>query len=781
MNIKSSTFKYGLYENKENLIPFSKINLNIKIINKFAKLNLLHIYKNPYDKNIDTTFFIPREIIHYFNSLQIEYNNNIYEGVIGNKSKTNLKKFENEDKYIDLLEFHYTRKRYLYFELNDIKPNQEIKIELNYIQTLDIENNKIYFIIPNIYIPQSSDKNSSYNYKYEINVSNTNSIKNIFCNYKQIKLNIINDKEFKLTYSNIRKNNEQYIKNFEITYEVESKKEPDLILLKHPLYKNDYVYYFSLNPKYLIEENNTNTNTEFVGNIIIYLMKDNYKKKFLIIKKSIICLLKSLPENGCSFNVIYDSPIFNECVPINENNINKAINNIENHCNESYYADPIKIEEAINFIRKDMSKKTRIFIIGDYYQDKINFVLEKVKDFIKYDFKIYNFVLQSYINKDLNQIKEISNITNGKMILYNIDELPVKLIKIYKEAITNNNYISDIKINTEPPDNNLIYINNDKNSINSNIEFMMTMNKNNQIKLEFTYEGKKYQYSYNINFENCEVDDMLHKILYYKYYNNINNFNIFNKSYTKNNIYGDIISKLNKYQILTKFNELFIELKDNYQKLEQKINKIRQTNIILKPKGNELTLIIRTLTGLKYEINCYSKYTIKEIKIIVEFLQDMFYKNALFVCNGKDLGTYSNTLEDYNIHDKNILNLVFRLRYTYIYKNNLDLYNNNDIYLLIKNQKSSGLWEANELNFKLIKVFGKSFNEFYDKYKDIYLKQFKKKYNNDILFTIAIIFFMNFYPYRKRYELIVQKSINYLKSNVEEYNEKSQNQIEILI
>ena len=90
---------------------------------------------------------------------------------------------------------------------------------------------------------------------------------------------------------------------------------------------------------------------------------------------------------------------------------------------------------------------------------------------------------------------------------------------------------------------------------------------------------------------------------------------------------------------------------------------------------------------MKYEINCYSKYTIKEIKIIVEFLNEIFYKNALFVCNGKDLRTYFNTLEDYNIHDKDILNLVLNLRYAYIYKNNLDLYNNNDIYLLIKNQK----------------------------------------------------------------------------------------------
>ena len=767
MDFKSSKFNFGLYENKEHLFPFSKINLKIKIINKFAKLNLIHIYKNPYDKNTNATFFIPREIIQYFNYLQIEYNNNIYEGIIGNKSKTNLIKFENKSEYIDLLEFHYIRKRYLSFELNDIKPNQEIKINLNYIQTLDIENNKIIFIIPNIYLPQNLDKNLSYDYKYEINVTSTNSIKNILCNFKQIKLNIINDKEFNITYSNTRKNNEQYIKNFEITYEIKSKKEPDLILLKHPLYENDYVCYFSLNPKYLIEENNTNE--EFIGNIIIYLMKDNYKKKISIIKKSIICLLKSLPENGCCFNIFYESPMFNECMPINEENINKVINNIEK---QSYYDGQEQSEQikAINFIKKDMSRKTRIFIFGDYYHDT-NIFLEKIKDFINYDFKIYNFVLQSYINKDLNQIREISNITNGKMILYNIDELPDKLIEIYKEAITTKKYITDININIENTDNNLIYINNDRNSINTNIEFMMTMRKNNQIKLEFIYDGKKYQYSYNINLDNCENDDMLHKILYYKYYNNNNNFNIFNKTYTKNYINGDTISKLNKYQILTKFNELFIELKYDDQNLDQKINKIRQRNIILYPKGKELTLVIRTLTGKKFEIVCYSKYTIKEIKIFVELLQEIFYKNALFVCKGKDLGTYSNTLEDYNIHDKDILNLVFGLRNVYIYKNNLDLYNSNDIYLLIKNQKYNGLWEANELNFKLIKVFGESFSEFYAKYKDKYFKHFKNKYNNDILFAIAVISYLNFYPYRKRYELIVQKSINYLKANVEGYNE----------
>ena len=94
-----------------------------------------------------------------------------------------------------------------------------------------------------------------------------------------------------------------------------------------------------------------------------------------------------------------------------------------------------------------MSRRTRIFIIGDYYHD-INIFLENIKDFINCDFKIYNFVLQSYINKDLDQIKDISNITNGKMILYNIDELPDKLIETYKEAITNYYYITDLNISS---------------------------------------------------------------------------------------------------------------------------------------------------------------------------------------------------------------------------------------------------------------------------------------------------------------------------------------------
>ena len=326
MELKKSIFKLGLYESETNLFPFSRINVNIQIINKFVKFNLLHIYNNPYDKNVDATFFIPKEIARYFNSLKIEYNNDIYEGIIANKSQKGLKEFEQGSLYkcIDLLEFNKKRKRYIYFKLNDIKPNQQIKIDINFLQELEIDNNKINYIIQNIYIPKNA--NVKYDYKYEINVKNTKPITNIFCNYKQSELIIKNDKEFNIIYSDIRKNDIQYIKNFKLTYEIKQNNEPDIIILKHPLYENDYVCHFSINQKYLIEEEN-NINDIFVGNIIIYLMPDYNKSP--IKKQSIIYLLKSLPQNGYNFNVFYDSSIFNEYISVNDININKAISIIE--------------------------------------------------------------------------------------------------------------------------------------------------------------------------------------------------------------------------------------------------------------------------------------------------------------------------------------------------------------------------------------------------------------------------------------------------------------------
>ena len=533
MNTNSS-FKLGLYENETNLFPFSNININIEIINKFVKFKLVHIYNNPFKEKVNATYFIPKQIVKYFNSLKIEYNNNIYEGIIANKTKKFIKEFvkgDDENKCIDLLEFNKKRKKYFYIKLKDIRPNQQIKIEINFLQELAIEKNKICYIIPNIYIPlNNSDK--KYDYKFDINVKNTKLIANIFFNYEKMKFNIKNDNEFNIIYSNIRENDISFIKNFKLTYEIKQNNEPDIIILKHPLYENDYVCHFNINPKYLIEEKgnkdniiNDNINENFEGNIIIYLIPDY--KKLPIQKQSIIYLLKSLPQNGYCFNVINNSPIFKECKPINDKNINEAMNMIENFRNKNciYYTNPEESDEIknINFIKNDMSKKTRIFIIGEYY-DHIDYFIKKLDNFIDNDFRIYTFVLNEYDHQEnLYKIKQISDKTNGNITMYDIELLPEKLIEIFQKEMINDNYISNINIkfeNNDDNNNNIFYFKNlGKKRIDSNIEFLMSMNKNNKIKLEFLYKDKKYEYLYNIFLDKFETDDMLHKILYYnKYY-----------------------------------------------------------------------------------------------------------------------------------------------------------------------------------------------------------------------------------------------------------------------
>ena len=291
-----SSFKFGLYKDEKDLFPFSKINLNIEIINKFAKFKLIHIYDNPYEEtDINATFFIPKEIVKYYNSLRIEYNNLIYQGIVANPTQKILKEFEigDEDKCINLIEFQKKREKYFFIKLYHIKPNQKIKIELNFIQEIEIENDKIIYIIPNLFIPKNNS-NKQYDYKYEINIKNSRPISNIFCNYEKAELNSKNEKEFNIIYSNIRKNDILYIKNFKIEYSIKQNNEPDIMLLKHPLYKNDYVCHFSINPKYLIEEKekeniNIIKDDKEEENILICLTPDR-NKKLQILKESTIYL-----------------------------------------------------------------------------------------------------------------------------------------------------------------------------------------------------------------------------------------------------------------------------------------------------------------------------------------------------------------------------------------------------------------------------------------------------------------------------------------------------------
>ena len=386
--------------------------------------------------------------------------------------------------------------------------------------------------------------------------------------------------------------------------------------------------------------------------------------------------------------------------------------------------------------------------------------------------------------------------TDGNIIMHDFEQLPDKIIEIFNKEINYNNYITDINIKLENSNNNnLLYFKNlGKKRIDSSIEFIISINdQNNKLILEFIYNGKKYEYLYTIPLDEFKIDDMLHKILCYNKYYDFSfmkeQSEIENKKKEKKFPFDFVpitylnqerIDILNKYQILTIFNELFLESNPNLT-LEQKINIERKDYIILKPKGNKLLLYFKFLSGKTLDIICYSSYLIEEIRIIIGLLKNTFYKNISFIYYGKASIEDDRLLSDYNIQDKTVVHVVERNRYNRLIKNNFDLFNSNDIFRLIKNQISDGLWTADQNNFQIIKIFGNNFDDFLKRYKDIFSKCLKMNYNNDVLFTIGVISYLDCFYYRKRFELIIEKAIYYLKLNVEEYNENFIKQFQSLI
>ena len=541
--------------------------------------------------------------------------------------------------------------------------------------------------------------------------------------------------------------------------------------MKHPLYENDYACYFSINPKFIIKEKENEKKT--IDNIIIII--DEYYLNINEIIKSIVYLLKSLPEKSCCFNILYLGPLFDEFLQINEYNMKKAIKIIESYSNNTRP----NLLDNIKFVKNIKEQINRVFIIGQEnfkrsfkIKKDLDNILKDIDEISKYNCKFYTitnpYLYNSYEGKDISEeIKEISRRTNGHFYFYyNKSEIPDVLIKSYEESIED--YIHDLSISFTNEDDNLICIQKEKYYIKSNIELLINMKKNNEIKMEFKFRGKKYLYSYNINFENDKItnDDMLHKIFYNEYYKE------------QMLIEDKIINILNKYQILANLNELYIDLKDDQKSLEQKINTKREKEYIFKSKVGKINVIMKSLTGKEHPITLYYTFSIKELKFINELITGLFFKFQRYVFNGKCLED-KRILSDYNImKDGEIIHVILRLDriIEFINKNSFDLYNYEEVYFLIKNQRINGLWEANLENIELIKKLGMPFANFSKKFKDICLIN-----DNDIIFTIFVISFLNTFPYRKRFHYILEKSYNLLKEKINDYNEEKQREFNKLI
>ena len=306
--ISNNSLSEEVEEMEEMIMPLTKIEIKGSIINRFAKIELVHYYYNPTDKYLDTVYKFPRSLMQVFDGIKINYDGKIIEGVIGETAKIDKIYEEQVEQGKTVAKTNpiqttssQTQFDLLQTKIGNIAPNKEMKISFSFMQMLDISRNKKYrLFIPLVltprYIPTKNIMDLLSNMIYKQNIrydcenkaeltkANNDTLKalknnsqlkfikkegndNLYYTY-DVNLLIHSSREIQNIYSptsNViftQKNPKLYQVNLDktqlnipeenlvIEYDIKESDiyKPESLIMKHPLYEHDYALFYSFNP-----------------------------------------------------------------------------------------------------------------------------------------------------------------------------------------------------------------------------------------------------------------------------------------------------------------------------------------------------------------------------------------------------------------------------------------------------------------------------------------------------------------------------------------------------
>ena len=320
-------------------MPLTKIEIKGSIINRFAKIELIHYYYNPTDKYLDTVYKFPRALMQVFDGLKIYYDDKLVEGIIGETEKIERIYEEQVEQGKTVAKTNpisttnsYTQFDLLVTKIGNIGPGKNMKVCFSFLQLLDISRNKKYrlcipFTLTPRYIPSKKiidllgnmiynqkirydckdkkeltkanidtlkalknnsnlkfiKKEGSDNlyYTYDVNlfIHSSRDIQNIYSPTSNV---IITQKTPKFYQINLDQS-QLNIPNEDLVIEYEIKEselyQSESILMKHPLYEKDYSLFYSFNPLQMIKNKLatgvSEYNFEDASNPILAIDEDN--------------------------------------------------------------------------------------------------------------------------------------------------------------------------------------------------------------------------------------------------------------------------------------------------------------------------------------------------------------------------------------------------------------------------------------------------------------------------------------------------------------------------